>query len=334
MINLKDKSILFIAPAFFGYEKSIRNRLQALGAKVDYFDERPSNSFWSKAFIRLNRTILSYYIKRYYKSISSQISDNNYDYIFVLNIEAMPHSFLETQKKRFPSAKFILYMWDSVMNKKNTLTYLPFFDAVFSFDEKDCNQLLKIKFRPLFFLNEYAEIADYNSFEYDISFVGTAHSDRYSLIRDIQAQITAKGLKAYWFLYLQSRKIFIWNKIHNSAYKKAQMNDFSYRSLSKEKILSVIKKSKIILDIQHPKQVGLTMRSIEMLGAKRKLITTNLSIKNYDFYSPNNILVIDRNNPLISDDFFRSEYMPVNKDIYYKYSLDGWLDDIFSAESF
>lgn len=330
MINLKGKSILFISPSFFGYERAIKNRLQDLGAKVDYYDERPANSFWSKAFIRINRNILSYVINRYYSVINYLTKDCFYDYIFVINIEAMPYSFLQYQKIRNPNVKFILYMWDSVSNKKNTVGYLPFFDIVFSFDKSDCDQFRNIKFRPLFFLNEYTEISNYNLFEYDISFIGTAHSDRYLLIMNIQEQIISKGLKAYWYLYLQSKKLFFWNKICNLAYRKAKLSDFSYVSLSKEYILDIIKKSKAILDIQHPKQVGLTMRSIEMLGAKRKLITTNLAIKNYDFYSPNNILIVDRNNPVILKDFLLSDYTPIEKDIYNKYSLDGWLEDIFT----
>ena len=136
-------------------------------------------------------------------------------------------------------------------------------------------------------------------------------------------------MNSYWFLYLQNWKLFIWNKLNNSSFRKAHLNDFNYKSLSKNEIFDIIKKSRIILDIQHPKQTGLTMRTIEMIGAKKKLITTNTSIKGYDFYYQNNILVIDRNNPIIPIDFFHSDYTPINDKLYYKYSLDGWLEDIF-----
>lgn len=329
MIDLKEKKLLFISPAFFGYEKSILQRLQELGALVDYFDERPANSFWTKAFIRLNRKIVSWRIEQYYNEITSLIRNKSYDYVFVLNIEAMPHSFLKIIRCHSPRAKFILYMWDSIRNKAHTISYLSLFDVVFSFDEKDCKEITAIRFRPLFFLNEYKEIACDTCFEYDFSFVGTAHSDRFALIRKIQRQLEEKNLKSYWYLFLQSRKLFFFQKICNTAFRKACMRDFNYKALSKDKLINIIRKSRIILDIQHPNQSGLTMRTIEMLGAHRKLVTTNPSVGDYDFYTSRNILIIDRNNPVIPEDFCTGEYQPVDKAIYYKYSLDGWLDDIF-----
>ena len=72
------------------------------------------------------------------------------------------------------------------------------------------------------------------------------------------------------------------------------------------------------------------MRSIEMLGAERKLITTNAAIKEYDFYNPNNICVIDRNNPVIDKQFLSIPYESVSPELYHKYSLDGWLEYIFT----
>ena len=39
-MKLSGKNILFIAPAFFGYEKKIAEKMTNLGAEVDYFDDR------------------------------------------------------------------------------------------------------------------------------------------------------------------------------------------------------------------------------------------------------------------------------------------------------
>ena len=44
-------------------------------------------------------------------------------------------------------------------------------------------------------------------------------------------------------------------------------------------IVSLYKESEVILDINHPGQNGLTMRTFEALGAGKKLITTNTEIK-------------------------------------------------------
>ena len=86
--------------------------------------------------------------------------------------------------------------------------------------------------------------------------------------------------------------------------------------------------SGVVLDIQHPRQTGLTMRTIEMIRAEKKIITTNPDVSKYDFYNPNNILIIDRKNPKLDVSFFRTKYQPIPKSIYEKYSLNKWIDDV------
>ena len=49
-MNLSGKTVLLLAPKFFGYELEIKKELENFGARVIYFDERPKNDF----FIRLN----------------------------------------------------------------------------------------------------------------------------------------------------------------------------------------------------------------------------------------------------------------------------------------
>ena len=72
------------------------------------------------------------------------------------------------------------------------------------------------------------------------------------------------------------------------------------------------------------------MRTIEMIGMNKKIITTNQTIKEYDFYNPNNICVIDRNNININTNFFDAQYEPLSDQIYIKYSLEQWIKDILS----
>lgn len=325
----RNKSILLFSPTFFGYEKSIKKRLLELGARVDFFDERPANTFWVKAFIRFFPKILHFYIAYYYNSIYNLINRNKYDYVLVINLEAMPKFFLEKLKVKFPTTIFILYMWDSMRNKKNAIYYMPYFNKIFSFDKEDCKKNPSIKFRPLFFLNEYAEIINAKQYKYDSLFIGTVHSDRYALLKKIQEQLTNINKKYYFYLYLQNWKLFLVYKLGNTIYRTARLNDFKYIPLTKNELIGLISQSRSVIDIQHPKQVGLTIRTIEMLGAGRKLITTNASIKDYDFYDPSNILVIDRENPEIPEQFFYTDYRPINEKTYYKYSLDGWLEEIF-----
>ena len=56
-------------------------------------------------------------------------------------------------------------------------------------------------------------------------------------------------------------------------------------------------------------QVGLTIRTFEALHLKKKLITSNKNIMKYEFYTPNNIYVIDENSEnKIPNEFFESDF--------------------------
>lgn len=118
MEELKGKKILFFAPMFFDYEKEIIKKLTEFGAIVDYYDERPENDFLTKASLRINKEIIKNRIEKYYQQILGKTNSIQYDFVFVVNIEAMTPIILERFKHQQYNATFILYMWDSLQNKK------------------------------------------------------------------------------------------------------------------------------------------------------------------------------------------------------------------------
>jgi hypothetical protein len=328
----KGKKILFFSANFFGYQNEIKNSLVKLGADVDYYDERPKNTFWTKAFIRLDKRIVKKKIENYYSNIINKCIEQNYDYVFFLKAEGINFKMLNELKRAQSQAKFILFMWDSIKNSsKDIVEFFPLFDKILSFDRKDVEKHKNLIFRPLFFLDDYKEIAkEKNDIKFDITFIGTGHTDRYALVSKIKQVCAENGLNGYFFVYLQDIKIFIIRKLFKKSYKNAKKNDFSFKPLKKEEIIETIKKSNCILDIQRVVQSGLTMRTLEVLGAEKKLITTNEDIINYDFYNENNILVINRENPKIPLSFIKGKYQIIDLNIYHKYHIDSWLEEVFS----
>ena len=329
MIDLKGKRILFISPVFFGYEKAILSVLERRGAVVHYIDDRPSNNFWLKGIIRFKKGLLARSIDEYYKRMLSQIAGKHFDYIFALSTEAMPLWFAEKANALNPGARRIYYQWDSFRNKKYTTGYLSLFEKILSFDPNDCKAYPNVEFHPLFYIDDYGKIsASCQSFKYDFCFIGTGHTDRFIVIDKIKKIARDMGKNGFWYLYLQSKALFWYLKIVNKS-RAMKLCDFRFKPLDKKSIIAAISQSKIIVDVQHPKQTGLTIRTIEALGASRKLITTNPTIADYDFYNPKNILIIDRNSPEIPAAFIEEDFQPLDKQIAYKYSLDGWIDAVF-----
>lgn len=325
-MSLEGKKVLFIAPKFFGYENEIKKKIEDLGAKVDYYDERIKNSLIDIALIRFYKGLISKRIDKYYTNIIEK--KEKYDYVFFIIPETITPELFDKLRQNQPNAEFILYMWDSFKNRKNATVLKDKFDTLYSFDSTDCSFDEKIKFKPLFYIDKF-KITTESFIKRDLYFFGTGHSDRYEFIKKIEDLLIKGKYNFHYYLYLRSRVFFWIKKLFDKSFKRARISEFNFIPLSFDQIVEQLKESRIIIDLNHPNQKGLTMRTIECLGAKKKLITTNSEVIDYDFYNENNIFVVDRNNPIISEEFLESPYMELEKNIYEKYSLENWLMDIF-----
>ena len=326
-----DKRILFIGPKTFGYEREITARLQALGAHVVYHDDRPSDKPTIKAAIRLFPALVRRQVRTYFERILAN-ADNNYDFVFIIKLECMPLDILRALRAKLSQARFIYYSWDSVRNNPNFRGAASSFDALYTFDSEDAKHDPQLKLRPLFFLNEYRQLSPL-PLKYDLCFVGTVHSDRYTLLCKIRniAQRTGKSMNFYMFV--PHKAIYRLRRIVSPAFWRSAQSEFAFAPLAKKEVHRLIAESRAVLDFQHPGQTGLTMRTIEMIGARKKLVTTNALVRSYDFFRSENILVIDRERPELDPAFFDTPYQELPTELYEKYSLDGWLREIFSIST-
>ncbi|WP_212803538.1 MULTISPECIES: CgeB family protein [Pseudomonas] len=321
---LKNKNVLYVAPMFFGYESEIKGELEQQGASVTFLLDRPFESPFLKALTKFRHAWVIGAADRYYERQMNSVH-TEFDYVFVVNGQTLSAKTLSAWRERYPKAKFILYMWDSFSNRQQTLHNLKYFDSVFTFDKNDAEKY-NVNFRPLFFSAGFNAVVETKT-EYDISFIGTAHTDRFFIVDKIDRQLDA-STKRYWYLYLQANWVYWFYRCFNRAYRNARKSNFKFASIPKSEVQRVFNVSNAILDIEHPQQTGLTMRTLETLGARKKLVTTNASVKQYDFYAEDNILVIDRWEPVISKAFLERPYKAVDPHIYHRYSLAGWLDEI------
>ncbi len=323
---LKDKKILLFSPAFFAYENKIKDEMENLGAEVKMYDERSVTSSLARAVLKVCPWLFNNKTYRYYKRIIANNQDADFDYILIVRCDMVTKKVISLLRKNYSNAKLYLHLWDSIKNVKGIKKKIDLFDYVTSFDRKDCLNDTRLVFRPLFYTDDF--VGEQNSQKYDLCFCGTIHSDRYFVLKSLFNQAKKAGLKTYLFPYLQSKFIYYYYKLFAKGFKKAKKQDFSFDKKTISEVSAIEKETNIILDIQHPKQTGLSMRTIEMIGAKKKIITTNYDVINYDFYDPNNILIIDRRNPKLDLDFLKTSYLDIPFNIYQKYSLEQWIIDV------
>lgn len=327
-MSFQGKRILFISPRFFNYEKAIIERLTESGARVDFYDERPSNTALTKGIIRVKPNLYEKRINVYYQNIQNQVKDKTYDYFLLIKGEAIPFSFLEEFKKNHPNTLRIFYTYDTVEEYPKFKELMPYFDKNISFETKDV-KAHSFLFRPLFYLDQYHSPNDKEKHLYDIVFIGSAHSDRYLIGEKVNEISKRLNLKTYFYYYAPSQWVYFFKKLFDKNFKKFDLKKLSFQKLSHIEISEIYQNSLAVLDINKPFQFGLSMRTFETLVSGKKLITTNPEIKKYPIYNSNNILIIDRENIIIDPEFFQTEFEELTDPALYKMSLESWLEDVF-----
>lgn len=209
------------------------------------------------------------------------------------------------------SSKSIGFFNDNVKRYPKIKTVLSCFDKVYSFEKADCKKY-NLPFLTNWIYNEEknTQKAEFNVFNI------SSKDKRLPLLEKI---VTALKVNQISF------KIMVLDRKNTKQHSDIQFIKSKY---SLEDVSQFITKSKTLLDINRPGQSGLSFRVFESLGLEKKLITTNADVVNYDFYNPKNILVIDEKNPKITSEFFESDYQKIPQSIYYKYTMNGWIDQI------
>lgn len=323
------KKVLFIAPDFFNYSAIIKNKLIEKNYEVDWFDDRPSTNIIDKCLLRVNRNFLKRKIKKYfYNKIFKAMEENKYDIVFVILGQSFNKEMFDDLKEINPKAKFILYLWDSVKNFPHIENLSKAFDKTYSFDSQDCEKY-GYEFLPLFYIHEKKNDLD---IIYDVTFIGTIKKGKLSLFNKIRTELNDKYTKNYFYLYLQSKLVYFYNKFFNKEFRRTKIRDFNYNKLNYEKNNEIILQSKIILDIPMANQNGLSIRTFESLGYHKKIITTNKNVLNYDFYRPENIYYYDGEKIDFDNIFFESEYLELDEEILKKYSLDRWIYNVLMED--
>lgn len=316
------KNVLLICPCFMGYQLQIKTALESKGYNVHYIDERPSNSNLFKFLLRFKLFfVLKYFIRRYF---SNEINKTNlyFDKIFFINIESIDSYTMNLFRKSYPSSKFYLYMWDSLINKPSYKYLLEYFDEVFTFDPIDAMSL-GVNYEPLFFSGVVQESTKNKSI--DISFVGTVHSDRPYILQDIIDNEKYKHLNKVFYFYYPSRILFFIRFLFDKKINYEFFKKVKYKPISYDDYQHILASSKYVIDINHPKQNGMTMRFFEALSYNCIVVST---IRKFpDDIESGRVKLIDRDDLNFEFLLLNNEDLPPINNIE-KYNVSNWLERV------
>lgn len=182
-------------------------------------------------------------------------------------------------------------------------------------DCKNYNMYLGNQFFNEIYLNNESLIN--NNEIYDTIFIGSI-KNRLSIIKKIHKILENKQLRNFFYLVPYSQEYY--DKNINNQY----LDYINY--------LQILNKSNSIIDIVSKENYGLTLRPIEALFFKKKLITNYIDINKYDFYNSNNVFIIGKDNFDDILDFMHEPYNEISDDIIIKYSFNYWLENITRNE--
>lgn len=330
MKELKSKKILYYIDPIEGYRETVQCELNNLFRKAEYIGGCfPKKSERSKRFKILRelknivffKTIFENKRKAYIENILKDVVD--FDYFLGIGTGEFSPFFIKRLKEKNPTIKTILFLWDKV-------EYLPKgfnlegFDEIFSFDKDDCEKYGYI-FRESFYIN--TKSSNKNK-EIDLYYLGALREmKRYNKLLKLKEYLEENLLN-------YNIKLFI-----DKLIEKNSKDRFDESLITREKInyllnIEFVKKTKVLLEINYKNQKGLTLRAMESILGKTKLITDNKDIINYDFYKKENIYIVKdieeiKNIPL---EFFKTSYVDLEDKIVEKYSCKGFLKAIFLRE--
>jgi hypothetical protein len=264
------------------------------------------------------------YVKRkYLRKILDSIKFDSYKIVLVIRGGILTVESLETLREKLPTAKFVMYQWDSNRQSKYK-DKIKYFDIVKTFDLYDSEEY-GIEYQSLFYSQRYKDIAALKKdMKYDLIFYGAFHSDRLEVIRKVDNFCIENDLAFKHHLYIT--KLSLIKNLLTGFIKFSDLKFLKTYKSDNTQILSSYSKARCVLDVELNIQTGITMRTFEALGSGVKVVTTNSYIAKDPIYSIKNICIIDRNSPTIDLDFIKSDFKKCP--LYERSYIDNWLDDI------
>lgn len=322
---------LLICPPFFSYHLDIRNALEAEGYATTWWSDRASDTFLYKLAMRLMPRRIAALSTPHFLYKLGTVESGPVKYVLVVKGEALSKRAVDAMRKKWPSATFHLYIWDGSENARNAETIAPCFDSVATFDPEDATRFGWVH-RPLFARSVRPAVVT-QGFEktYDWAFVGTLHSDRHRVIDRLRTQ--NPKLRGFVFGFVPGTLLLIARRLTDWTLWRAPRGSVGTKPMPATDMLAVMSHSRALVDIQHPLQRGLTMRTIETLLNGTKLITTNAHVFDSDLYDPSRVHVISRTHPYVPPQFLLSDFKPVSPETMARYELRGWVREVLSGAS-
>lgn len=216
-----------------------------------------------------------------------------------------------------PDCRVYLFFWNKVNPYNKGHLRFSNADAVFSTDPEDCEKY-GLKYNHIFYPREYYVPYTCPAGQNRLFFLG-ADKGRAAYIASLK-HVLEEGSLICDIRVLASTK--------DPAYQERYQDILTDTRLSYSEYLAQLKSCNVLLDINQVGQSALTMRVMEAIYLSKKLITNNRHILTYDFYDPDNILVLPENglpSAVEIQHFLQIPFRSYPDSVLEDYSFEHWL---------
>lgn len=312
------KKITLIYPFAYGYIDFVIDELQSY-QNVEVTDIKTDliKYIYPNVFKRLENMVSKPFgrnlKKIYFKDEIFNKIVGEQDIIFIIRPDLLDDSILNELKTK--TKKLVAYYYDSCEKYPKQVEIIPLFDEIFSYEKDDIKKFGFSEASNFIYDNDISE----EPIKYDI-FNVSSYDSRIDEIDKISRELADFGFAIHFVLF--------WYEKLNYPHL---ISTTSYLSLSETKKL--IAQSKAMIDIQRIDQKGLSFRTFESLGYQKKLITTNDAILKCDFYHPNNMMVIEKDQLNLKEiqEFLELPYQEISEEIIEKYNVKTFVKNIFKV---
>ena len=324
------KTIILSAPNHFELPFRIKENLESLGFKVYLLLQKDGFSIKKQDAIKhfINKIFKkdkthkakkrAEFSEAFLLEELAQIKEN-IDYALIIRPDLLSENTLKKIKEI--SRKTVAYQWDGMDRFPLAKEVVKYFDRFFVFDVRDLKKYPSCLPVTNFYFDDLMEPAKINN---DIFFVGTFMKNRINEIINLSRLFKTLNLKTK--IFIKKKKIEKRDESENLI--------FITNQLTFKENLNYLKQSTTVLDFKNDVHYGLSFRTFESIGFKKKLITNNALVKSYDFYNPKNIFVIE-NHFQQSDliEFLKQPYEDLPVNIVEKYSFTNWIKYLLDIET-
>ena len=253
-------------------------------------------------------------LKAQIPDLENILENKTFDFALFIRPDYYPIHFIASLRNQ--CKKMMAYQWDGIHRFPEVKKYINYFDKFYVFDPKDLDQ--NTFPATNFYFDYHLSIPKINSKE--VYFLGRYSENRMKFVPEMLEKIEQAGFQS---------KFLIFNPKNKTKYFHPKIKQIE--SISFDENLKNIQEAEVLVDFFNFEHNGLSFRTFEAIGYRKKLITNNPNVKFYDFYHENNFFIWNNNLEEL-ETFLNKPFVDFSPEIIQKYSFNNWIHYIFDLQ--